>query len=229
MPEQTHEPVLSLRERKKEETQRALSRAAAELLLAEGTENMTVAAIAEKAGVSTRTFHNYFPRREDALLLFIENTLDDWSRQVEDAPEDEHPADTMHRLIGDRLSDGTHPEDAPEDAPENPGTLLSLMTIGDHLSAVAGVKEKARVQHVADGLLEALYRRPGHGMSRQGVALLLISSLAAGALAVEPARQKSSTAECGSIPSWAWPSSGPQDAPSRLEESFRLLRAGFGG
>lgn len=228
MPEQTHEPVLSLRERKKEETRRALSRAA-ELLLAEGTENMTVAAIAEKAGVSTRTFHNYFPRREDALLLFIENTLDDWSRQVEDAPEDEHPADTMHRLIGDRLSDGTHPEDAPEDAPENPGTLLSLMTIGDHLSAVAGVKEKARVQHVADGLLEALYRRPGHGMSRQGVALLLISSLAAGALAVEPARQKSSTAECGSIPSWAWPSSGPQDAPSRLEESFRLLRAGFGG
>jgi len=228
VPEQTHEPVLSLRERKKEETRRALSRAA-ELLLAEGTENMTVAAIAEKAGVSTRTFHNYFPRREDALLLFIENTLDDWSRQVEDAPEDEHPADTMHRLIGDRLSDGTHPEDAPEDAPENPGTLLSLMTIGDHLSAVAGVKEKARVQHVADGLLEALYRRPGHGMSRQGVALLLISSLAAGALAVEPARQKSSTAECGSIPSWAWPSSGPQDAPSRLEESFRLLRAGFGG
>lgn len=228
MPEQTHEPVLSLRERKKEETRRALSRAA-ELLLAEGTENMTVAAIAEKAGVSTRTFHNYFPRREDALLLFIENTLDDWSRQVEDAPEDEHPADTMHRLIGDRLSDGTHPEDAPEDAPENPGTLLSLMTIGDHLSAVAGVKEKARVQHVADGLLEALYRRPGHGMSRQGVALLLISSLAAGALAVEPARQKSSTAECGSIPSWAGPSSGPQDAPSRLEESFRLLRAGFGG
>ncbi|WP_376779021.1 TetR/AcrR family transcriptional regulator [Corynebacterium variabile] len=221
--------MLSLRERKKEETRRALSRAAAELLLAEGTENMTVAAIAEKAGVSTRTFHNYFPRREDALLLFIENTLDDWSRQVEDAPEDEHPADTMHRLIGDRLSDGTHPEDAPEDAPENPGTLLSLMTIGDHLSAVAGVKEKARVQHVADGLLEALYRRPGHGMSRQGVALLLISSLAAGALAVEPARQKSSTAECGSIPSWAWPSSGPQDAPSRLEESFRLLRAGFGG
>jgi len=103
------------------------------------------------------------------------------------------------------------------------------MTIGDHLSAVAGVKEKAWVQHVADGLLEALYRRPGHGMSRQGVALLLISSLAAGALAVEPARQKSSTAECGSIPSWAWPSSGPQDAPSRLEESFRLLRAGFGG
>ncbi|HAJ52675.1 MAG TPA: TetR/AcrR family transcriptional regulator [Corynebacterium variabile] len=221
--------MLSLRERKKEETRRALSRAAAELLLAEGTENMTVAAIAEKAGVSTRTFHNYFPRREDALLLFIENTLDDWSRQVEDAPEDEHPLDTMHRLIGDRLSDGTHPEDAPEDAPENPGTLLSLMTIGDHLSAVAGVKEKARVQHVADGLLEALYRRPGHGMSRQGVALLLISSLAAGALAVEPARQKSSTAECGSIPSWAWPSSGPQDAPSRLEESFRLLRAGFGG
>jgi len=205
VPEQTHEPVLSLREQKKEETRRALSRAAAELLLTEGTENMTVAATAEKAGVSTRTFHNYFPRREDALLLFIEDTLDDWCRQVEDAPEDEHPLDTMHRLIGDRLSDGTHPEDAPE----NPGTLLNLMTIGDHLSAVAGAKEKARVQHVA--------------------ALLLISSLAAGALAVEPARQNSSTAECGSIPPWTWPSSGPQDAPSRLEESFRLLRAGFGG
>ena len=216
----------SLREQKKEETRHALSRAAAELLLSEGTDGVTVAAIAEKAGVSTRTFHNYFPRREDALLLFIEDTLNDWCHQVEQAPEGEHPLDTMHRLIGDRMGADSHPEDDPA----NPGTLLNLMTIGDHLSAVTGLKDKARVQHVADGLMETLYRRPGHDMSRQGVALLFISSLAAGALAVEPARQEKGDTTCATPLPWALTRGyGQQDASARLNSSFQLLRTGFTG
>jgi AcrR family transcriptional regulator len=224
--EKTHEPVLSLREQKKEETRRALSRAAAELLLAEGTENMTVAAIAEKAGVSTRTFHNYFPRREDALLLFIEDTFNEWCHQVELAPEGEHPLDTMHRLIGDRIGGGSHPEDDPE----NPGSLLNLMTIGEQLHMTTGSRDKALVQHVADGLLETLYGRPGHGLTRQGMAMLLLSSLAAGALAVEPTRRETVAGSCSQMPPWAWlGEDDAQDASSRLDRNFRLLRTGFGG
>ena len=55
-----------LRETKKAATRTALSRAAAEIALMEGPEAFTVAAIAAAAGVSPRTFHNYFPSREDA-------------------------------------------------------------------------------------------------------------------------------------------------------------------
>ncbi|HJE91960.1 MAG TPA: TetR family transcriptional regulator, partial [Dietzia timorensis] len=49
----------SLRERKKSETRRRLAVAAVELLAEEGEEGVTIAAIADRAGVSTRTFHNY--------------------------------------------------------------------------------------------------------------------------------------------------------------------------
>jgi AcrR family transcriptional regulator len=123
--------ALSHREQKKEETRRALARASAELLLSEGSDGMTVAAVAERAGVSTRTFHNYFPRREDALLFFIEETIDELRQQVEDAPEDEHPLDIMQRLVTDRVDDdGTVSDD--------PGTLLNLRSIADHLSYITG-------------------------------------------------------------------------------------------
>lgn len=215
----------SLREQKKEETRRALSRAAAELLLSEGGDGMTVAAVAERAGVSTRTFHNYFPRREDALLTFIEDTLDEWRVLVEQAPEGEHPLATMQRLITDRIDD----PDAADSPPDNPGSLLNLMSIGDHLSYTAGPQEKERVLHLADGLLEALYRRPGHTMSRQATALLMVSSLTAGAIAVEAAGRPG-TPEGACLPAWSSLSDGGSHDPRTvLDEEFAMLRSGFGG
>ncbi|THV25909.1 TetR family transcriptional regulator [Glycomyces paridis] len=58
-----------LRERKKAATKAALSDAAFRLAVAkEGIEAVTADEIAAEAGVSTRTFHNYFPSKEAALL-----------------------------------------------------------------------------------------------------------------------------------------------------------------
>ncbi len=232
-------PQPSLREQKKEETRRALSRAAAELLLSEGSDGMTVAAIAGRAGVSTRTFHNYFPRREDALLTFIEDTLEEWRRQVEQAPRGEHPLETMHRLIAVRLGAGpdagpdTGPDTGPTDPadPLNPGSLLNLMSIGDHLGLTTGPADKQRVLRLGDGLLETLYRRPGHALSRQAMTLLMVSSLAAGAIAVEAdhrARDRSS-GDCV-LPPWASLHSGDdRDPRDILDEGFTLLGSGFAG
>lgn len=56
-----------LRERKKRETHQALRAAATRLALAEGPDAVTVERIAEEAGVSARTFFNYFPSKEEAL------------------------------------------------------------------------------------------------------------------------------------------------------------------
>ena len=61
----------SLREKKKAETKEAIARAAAHVLLREGAEALTVAHVAQAAGVSPRTFHNYFQSMEEALLWFI--------------------------------------------------------------------------------------------------------------------------------------------------------------
>ncbi|GAA2329969.1 TetR family transcriptional regulator [Glycomyces rutgersensis] len=58
-----------LRERKKAATQAALSAATFRLAIAkEGLGNVTAEEIAAEAGVSTRTFHNYFASKEAALL-----------------------------------------------------------------------------------------------------------------------------------------------------------------
>ncbi|MBP2326307.1 AcrR family transcriptional regulator [Kibdelosporangium banguiense] len=66
MPED--ERPLGLRERKKLETRQTLSKAAVRLAAERGIENVTVDDIAAEAGVSARTFFNYFPSKEDAVL-----------------------------------------------------------------------------------------------------------------------------------------------------------------
>lgn len=60
--------TLSLRERKKLETWNLIHDAAAELALDEDISHVTVEAIASEAGISQRTFFNYFPSKEDAIL-----------------------------------------------------------------------------------------------------------------------------------------------------------------
>lgn len=56
-----------LRERKKADTRRALSDAALALAFERGLDNVTREAIAERAGVSLRTFNNYFTGKYEAI------------------------------------------------------------------------------------------------------------------------------------------------------------------
>lgn len=59
---------VGLRERKKAATRHALHRSAVRLAMDLGVERVTVEAIADDAGVSRRTFSNYFANKEQALL-----------------------------------------------------------------------------------------------------------------------------------------------------------------
>ncbi|GAB0102076.1 TetR family transcriptional regulator [Nocardia sp. JMUB6875] len=62
------EQPLGLRERKKADTRRALSDAALALMFERGLENVVREDIAARAGVSVRTFNNYFAGKYDALV-----------------------------------------------------------------------------------------------------------------------------------------------------------------
>jgi AcrR family transcriptional regulator len=59
--------MTGLRERKKLDTRRALSDAALQLALERGFDSVTREAIADLAGVSLRTFNNYFTGKYEAL------------------------------------------------------------------------------------------------------------------------------------------------------------------
>jgi AcrR family transcriptional regulator len=61
--------TLGLRERKKLSTRWALSDAAFELALERGLENVTREDIANRAGVSLRTFNNYFTGKYEAVAF----------------------------------------------------------------------------------------------------------------------------------------------------------------
>ncbi|WP_280413754.1 TetR/AcrR family transcriptional regulator [Nocardia carnea] len=61
------EPHPGLRERKKRDTRKALSDAALELMFERGIDNVVREDIAERAGVSVRTFNNYFAGKFEAL------------------------------------------------------------------------------------------------------------------------------------------------------------------
>jgi AcrR family transcriptional regulator len=64
-------PRPGLRERKKESTRKALRDAALRLALERGPDNVHPGDIAEAAGVSPRTYNNYFSSREQAIVAAV--------------------------------------------------------------------------------------------------------------------------------------------------------------
>lgn len=60
--------TVSLRERRRQQTAREIQLATLELAVQHGLENITTEEIAAAAGISTRTFFNYFTNKETAAI-----------------------------------------------------------------------------------------------------------------------------------------------------------------
>ncbi len=75
-----------LRARKKQATRAHIADVATTAFARRGFDNVTVAEVAEAAGVSKMTVFNYFPRKEDLLLDRHEDRMVELQRVVTDRP-----------------------------------------------------------------------------------------------------------------------------------------------
>jgi AcrR family transcriptional regulator len=97
-----------LRERKKQETRRAISAIATMLFAERGFDNVTVAEIAEAAGVSKMTVFNYFPRKEDLFLDRHADRLRELEEVIRTRDPDESVLAAMRRYQHELLA-ARHP------------------------------------------------------------------------------------------------------------------------
>jgi AcrR family transcriptional regulator len=97
-----------LRERKKQATRRMIADIATGLFVVRGFDAVTVAEIAEAAGVSKMTVFNYFPRKEDLYLDRHLDRLRELEAVVRDRPAGEPVSAAMRRYQHELLA-AQHP------------------------------------------------------------------------------------------------------------------------
>jgi AcrR family transcriptional regulator len=93
-----------LRERKKRATREALRRAALELVAEQGAPLVTVEGIAARADVSTRTFFNYFPTKEDAIVGWDPEALAEMVDHLHGRPAEESALEALRATLVEVLS-----------------------------------------------------------------------------------------------------------------------------
>ncbi|MFB7657625.1 MULTISPECIES: TetR/AcrR family transcriptional regulator [unclassified Streptomyces] len=94
-----------LRERKKRATRAALAEAAVRLAAEHGAEKVTVEAISAAAGVSVRTFFNYFDTRDDAFVVIDADAGARMRRAVLDAPPALSPLEALREAMAAELAE----------------------------------------------------------------------------------------------------------------------------
>lgn len=72
------QPLVSLTERRKAQTQLDIARSAARLFAERGAAAVTAEDIAGAAGIGLRTFYRYFRTKEEAVAPLITSGIDDW-------------------------------------------------------------------------------------------------------------------------------------------------------
>jgi AcrR family transcriptional regulator len=92
-----------LREQKKEQTRAAIAHTAIGLFLRRGFEQVSIAEIAEAAGVAKQTVTNYFPNKEDLVLSAQPTLTPDLAGAVRGRAPGESPVTALYRLVRSEL------------------------------------------------------------------------------------------------------------------------------
>ncbi len=153
---------MGLRESKKAATRLALATAVLRHAADRGLESVSVDTVAAEVGVSTRTFHNYFSGKEDALIYFVGVMLERLAELIESRPATEVLWDSVEYAL-------TEIACSPDAEPGQFMTLIRLLesepALADHHTHDGVVSEQkarfegvisARGQQTELGLIERL-------------------------------------------------------------------------
>jgi AcrR family transcriptional regulator len=89
---------VGLREVKKERTRQVIAETAMGLFVSRGFDRVTVAEIAEAAGVSEKTVFNYFPTKEDLFFDEVDERRAAFVAAIEERQPGESILDSLRRL-----------------------------------------------------------------------------------------------------------------------------------
>src|SRR6201996_6099408 len=92
-----------LRERKKQQTRAAIAHAAITLFLERGFDHVSIAEVAEAAGVAKMTVTNYFPTKEDLVISAQVSLIPDLAGAVRGREPGESPVAALHRFYRSEL------------------------------------------------------------------------------------------------------------------------------
>jgi AcrR family transcriptional regulator len=177
------ETVETLRDRKKTATRQSLHEAALRLAMAHGLDGVTVEDIADEAGVSRRTFSNYFANKEDAILHEDRERTGRLLSFLGDRPASEPPWPALRNAVADLLRD--------QDAPD-PAWVEQLRLLRRHPSLLA---RQASDQIAVERELAAVLVERGHDtdeeLARLMAATLLATFRTAAALWLEGSGEQS--------------------------------------
>lgn len=90
-------PAPGLRERQRQESLKQIHEAARDLVEANGFAATTIAAIADRAGVSRRTLFNYYATKEDAVLGLAETIIP--AEAIDEFFENRESGDRLARIV----------------------------------------------------------------------------------------------------------------------------------
>jgi AcrR family transcriptional regulator len=199
---------MGLRERKKQETRAALSWAAIQLIVERGADNVLVEDIAAAAGVSPRTFNNYFSSKGEAVAS---RHLDRCLRMAEDLrarPEAEPLWEAITRAALAQLE---------------PGLELAAHPLPDRDKWVAGVRLM-----VAAPSLQAEMIRAGTKAEKEVAAAVAARTGTDPELDLYPQLVASSVLAATNVATQQWlRSEAKADMGGLLTEALRLISAGL--
>ncbi|MFD5777768.1 TetR family transcriptional regulator [Streptomyces fungicidicus] len=208
-----------LRERKKRATRAALAEAAVRLAAEHGAEKVTVEAISAAAGVSVRTFFNYFDTRDDAFVVIDADAGARIRRSVREAPAALSPLEALRDAMAAELAEAEQQHELWRLHAQvlHASPHLLVRTLGAHLADETGLAEAVAARIRAGGPAPAEPASASASDEERRGALDLYPRLLAGV---------ASTAVRTSVEHWC---ARPEEAAflDVFQEVFALLAAGL--